>query len=127
MPDPSNPPPLTPEERAHIDGFMRDVFAQHAQPDSALSTSTQSKPEQTPGPSLKSECDDLRAQLRAIEIRCRSIKDHPVFKGEQAYAGQHGEMIAQSMLAVRHIEDARMRIGKVLQYSGDGVSIYDKA
>jgi hypothetical protein len=31
------------------------------------------------------------------------------------------------MLAVRHIEDARMRCGKVLQFSGDGVSIYDKA
>jgi len=28
--------------------------------------------------------------------------------------------------AVRHIEDARMRIGKVLQYADDGVSILDK-
>lgn len=75
---------------------------------------------------LKSMCDRLRATLKEIEQQTRAIKDHSTFKKEQSYQGQHGEMIAQSMLAVRHIEDARMRLGKVLQYAGDGVSIYDK-
>lgn len=77
--------------------------------------------------SLKDICDRLRAALRDVELQARGLKDHPVFKEPPAYEGQRGEMIAQSMLAVRHIEDARMRLGKVLQYAGDGTSIYDKA
>lgn len=36
------------------------------------------------------------------------------------------EMIAQAMLALRHIEDARMRFGKVIQYADNGQSIYKK-
>ena len=36
------------------------------------------------------------------------------------------EVIAQATLALRHIEDARMRYGKVIQYLGDGTSIYNK-
>jgi hypothetical protein len=69
----------------------------------------------------------LRDELKTIEKRVRALLDDPVYKGEQAFAGQHGEMKAQTMLAVRHIEDARMRLGKVCQYAGDGVSILDKA
>lgn len=38
----------------------------------------------------------------------------------------HSEMIANAKLAYRHLEDARMRIGKCLQAYGGGVSIYDK-
>jgi hypothetical protein len=30
------------------------------------------------------------------------------------------------MLAIRHLEDARMRLGKAMQHTGSGVSIYDK-
>lgn len=37
-----------------------------------------------------------------------------------------GEMIANIMLAYRHLEDARMRLGKVIQAYEGGVSIYDK-
>lgn len=70
---------------------------------------------------------DLRDECKEIEKRTRALMDDPVFRGEQAFAGQHGEMKAQIMLAVRHLEDARMRLGKVCQYAGDGVSIYDKA
>jgi hypothetical protein len=76
---------------------------------------------------LKEKCDRLRATLREVEQHARSIKQHRMFMDADAYPGQHGEMIAQSMLAVRDIEAARMRLGKVLQYAGDGVSIYDKA
>lgn len=80
----------------------------------------------TPEGRLKQLCDDLRAQLLGIEQFVRSIKDHAAIKQPDTFPGQHGEMIAQSMLAVRHIEDARMRLGKVLQYGRDGVSIFDR-
>ncbi len=76
---------------------------------------------------IKSTCDRIREKLKLLEIDARSIKEHSDFKGDQSYPGQHGEMIAQSMLAVRALEEASMRLGKVLQYAGDGVSIYDKA
>jgi hypothetical protein len=69
----------------------------------------------------------LRDECKEIEKRTRALKDNPVFRGEQAFVDQHGEMKTQIMLAVRHLEDARMRLGKVCQYAGDGVSIYDKA
>lgn len=76
---------------------------------------------------LKEACDRLRGELLTIEKRVRGLKDHhTAFKGADAFPGQHGEMIAQSMLAVRHLEDARMRLGKVLQYARDGVSVFDK-
>ncbi len=35
-------------------------------------------------------------------------------------------MKANIMLTYRHLEDARMRIGKILQAADDGVSILDK-
>ena len=38
----------------------------------------------------------------------------------------HWEAIAQATLAMRHIEDARMRYGKVIQYLSDWVSNFDK-
>jgi hypothetical protein len=79
------------------------------------------------GESLKHLCDRLRAELRSVELQVRGLKEHPEMKEPPAYDGQRGEMIAQSMLAVRDIEAARMRLGKVLQYAGDGTSIYDKA
>lgn len=36
------------------------------------------------------------------------------------------EVIAQSIIAMRHIEDARMRYWKVIQYMWNWVSKYDK-
>ena len=39
--------------------------------------------------------------------------------------GDTGEAIANVMLAYRHVEDARMRLGKVIQACEGGVSIYD--
>lgn len=36
------------------------------------------------------------------------------------------EVEANTILAIRHLEDARMRLGKAIQYAGDGVSCYDK-
>lgn len=78
---------------------------------------------------IKPECDALRAELLAIEKRVRGLLRGRVTVGSDATPlifEQAGEMQDHQMLAVRAIEDARMRIGKVLQYARDGVSIYDK-
>jgi hypothetical protein len=76
---------------------------------------------------IKELADELRADLKGIEYRIRLLMQHSVYQGEQeAFENQHGEMKAQTMLAVRHVEDARMRLGKVCQYADDGVSILDK-
>jgi hypothetical protein len=37
-----------------------------------------------------------------------------------------GEAIANVMLAYRHLEDASMRLGKVIQALDGGASVYDK-
>lgn len=76
---------------------------------------------------VKDIATELRAKLLEIEQSVRALGDHAHFKNgsPQAFHGQHGEMIAQSKLALRAVEDARMRLGKVLQYGRDGVSIYD--
>ncbi|HKP08334.1 MAG TPA: hypothetical protein VJU58_13860 [Microbacterium sp.] len=76
--------------------------------------------------SIKEIATSLRKALLEIEHTVRAIKEHPEIKTPDAYPGQHGEMIAQSMLALRAIEEARMRLGKVLQYGRDGVSVYDR-
>ena len=62
-------------------------------------------------------CIEIRDELQFAEKTVRKMMSDPDF---------NPEMKANAMLAVRHIEDARMRLGKVLQHAGDGVSIYDK-
>lgn len=64
--------------------------------------------------------DELRNRLKLLEDTWRAyIQDLKDAKADW-------EVIAQATLAMRHIEDARMRYGKVIQYLWDGVSIYDK-
>ena len=64
--------------------------------------------------------EHMREVLKTLEINARQgIID---LKNNKA----DGEVIAQATLALRHIEDARMRYWKVIQYSWDGVSVYDK-
>ena len=75
---------------------------------------------------LEDLCKDARIDLHEIELLLRSTMQHSRYAGSQRFVNQHGEMRAQTMLAVRHIEDARMRCGKILQYADDGVSILDK-
>lgn len=78
---------------------------------------------------LEDECNDVRAQAKQLEKDCRLLK-HKIEASrrgqEDAFPGQTSEMLGQITLAFRHLEDARMRIGKVIQYSGDGISVYDK-
>lgn len=82
---------------------------------------------EAPPKSLTDCCTEMRTEIKVIEIKARHMAKNVPSSQPQSFDGQHGEMIAQTMLAVRHLEDARLRLGKVIQYSGDGVSIYDKA
>lgn len=59
----------------------------------------------------------MRAEALSIELRTRALVAEKKVSGETA---------AQAMLAVRHFEDARMRLGKVIQHTaGGGVSCWD--
>ncbi len=75
---------------------------------------------------IKKRCDNLRQEIKLTGDTTKSLMQHSVFKGVEAYQGQFDEMKANIMLAYRHLEDARMRVGKILQAAGDGVSILDK-
>lgn len=75
---------------------------------------------------LRSFLEHLRGQCHDVEVEVRVLMEHSVFERPEAFPRQHAEMKANLMLAVRHLEDARMRLGKVLQYARDGVSSYDR-
>lgn len=75
---------------------------------------------------MKELCEQYRKECKGIEISARALMDNDTFRNEQAFPNQHSEMKANVMLAVRHLEDARMRFGKVIQYMGDGISCFDK-
>lgn len=78
---------------------------------------------------IKFKCNQFRNMIENIGSDVRSLMKHSDFDdlAKQTYDGQHGEMKANIMLAYRHLEDARMRIGKILQAADDGVSILDKS
>lgn len=71
-------------------------------------------------------CAGLRVDIQGDAVRLLELKANKRFTEDEDYVGQHGEMRANIMLAFRHLEDARMRVGKILQAAGDGVSILDK-
>lgn len=68
-----------------------------------------------------------REDIKAIEAKTRELISHRIFNDAESYPTQHAEMRANIMLAVCHLEDARMHLGKLLQYAADGVSKFDKA
>jgi len=74
---------------------------------------------------LENECSIRRKHIQSIGTAVRAMLDSPDFNGKEAFPGQHAEMKANIMLAYRHLEDARMRLGKCMQQIQGGVSIYD--
>lgn len=70
-------------------------------------------------------CNELRSTIKSIGDRVLLLREGVNDKG-QGYVGQNEEIQANVMLTYRHLEDARMRIGKILQAAGDGISILDK-
>lgn len=68
----------------------------------------------------------LRSQLKVTGAELLKLKkfliEHPLEDRELG-----SEAIANTILAFRHVEDAAMRLGKVLQAVNGGVSIYDNS
>lgn len=75
---------------------------------------------------LKEWCHQVRGQIEALKVGVKKMRDHPDRKNEQTRPWQNHDIGANIELALRHLEDARMRLGKVIQEMGDGVSVYDK-
>lgn len=67
---------------------------------------------------LRNQLDREEATLRAFTGMVKTATESEGF--------DKSECIAQSMIALRALEDARMRLGKVIQYADGGVSVYDK-
>lgn len=71
-------------------------------------------------------CKEFRQKLDASEKHLKTQIE--ITKSQEAPQGaDKGEMIASLMLAYRHLEDARMRMGKAIQAHEGGESVYDKA
>jgi len=71
--------------------------------------------------------EQMRNTLKFDEQQARALVKKLKDSTEELY--DKGEMIAQAMLALRHIEDARMRFGKVIQYADidkKGESVYPR-
>lgn len=66
-----------------------------------------------------------RKQIKDIAAYLQGFKEG-ISKQEMTVAGDRGEVMANLTLAYRHLEDASMRLGKVLQAHDGGVSVYDK-
>lgn len=74
---------------------------------------------------LQERCEVMRADFLAMGQKILALKDHGCYEFVQNFPGQHLEMKANTMLAYRHLEDVRMRFGKVIQQIQGGTSIYD--
>ena len=78
--------------------------------------------------SFKDDANALRHMIEGIKSEVKAMRDHDVFTQAftVAQAEATGEMKANITLAFRHLEDARMRLGKAIQAYDGGVSCYDK-
>ena len=72
-------------------------------------------------------CNEVRGLIKTAATANKFLAD--IVKANEHAAGpkeDKGEMIANLMLAYRHLEDASMRLGKAIQAHDGGVSVYDK-
>lgn len=70
---------------------------------------------------FKNTMDDMRIGLKSMVSQASDIKTQ-IAKNDAEEGQDKGEMIANVMLALRHLEDAAMRFGKAIQASEGGVS-----
>lgn len=69
---------------------------------------------------------NLRTAIGSLEKEVLEYKKLVANELTTTEAVDVGEAIANITLSYRHLEDARMRLGKVLQVYNGGKSIYDK-
>jgi hypothetical protein len=67
----------------------------------------------------------LRTAIKGIGEQLLEVKTQ-VFNHDVATGEDRGELLANFMLAYRHLEDASMRLGKCIQAKDGGTSVYDK-
>lgn len=72
--------------------------------------------------SIKENCFGAREAIESLKKEVIKLMKHPDFMNEQSSDNQFGEMKANIMLTYRHLEDARMRLGKVVQAYDGGQS-----
>jgi hypothetical protein len=77
---------------------------------------------------VKQACKGLRQQIgiftASVDDLIRDCKTAQLAVAPNVPPSDRGEMIANATLAKRHLEDARMRLGKVVQAFDGGVSVY---
>jgi hypothetical protein len=81
------------------------------------------------------EKDDLVASYNGVRTDIKQTATHLKLLTDLTKRGNvdprdgedRAEMIANLMLAYRHLEDASMRLGKAIQARDGGTSVYDKA
>ena len=79
-----------------------------------------------PPETLEEKCARIRASLLVLEHDVRSMITNDIGPVEtESFDGQRDEQKEQAWLSVRAIEDARMRLGKVIQFNGTGDSCFD--
>ena len=77
--------------------------------------------------SLHKDIEALRAEIDKTGKAVRKLMHHEGFSGGiNPHGCDFGESKANIMLGFRHLEDARMRLGKAIQAIDGGVSCYDK-
>ena len=84
-----------------------------------------SRIEGKPNEVAKVYCDNLRVILKGVARDVKELGDYLKANELEAPADK-GEAIANAMLSYRHLEDASMRVGKVLQALNGGDSVYDR-
>ena len=65
--------------------------------------------------------EEIQLRIDVLDLVRKTISAWDVTEKEN-----RGEVIANFTLAFRHLEDAKMRLGKVIQALDGGESIYDK-
>lgn len=83
------------------------------------------------GEDFKEDCYTLRKRIDVIAgLTLLVCNEHPVFTCAEldhpTVENQRGEMKANLKLAYRHLEDARMRVGKAIQTFDGGISCYPR-
>lgn len=80
-----------------------------------------------PGPKVVDNCNRLRRSIKEVAGDTKAFADAVKAGKYSAIVGaDRGEIIANLMLAYRHLEDASQRFGKAIQAADGGISVYDK-
>lgn len=75
--------------------------------------------------SVEGSVTALRVSLKGLAATLLEMKQM-VGNTDVLESEDRGEVMANLTLSYRHLEDASMRLGKVLQARDGGISIYDK-